>query len=281
MSRYFIRYFDELNSEENYIIAPQASSKYYLKNEYKHVGASWLTKENTEAEIKNVMANLNAIYYAEQIPANVQFYVLGFSQGVSVALRWVSRFQITCDKLIIYAGSIPSELTTNDFAFINPEKTKILNIVGLQDEYLRSDGTGRDFLQATYGGSSYKLTPEIMEQGGQYAFQEGRTVFKNAVSSMADAAQKVIERNNLTTDTVDWFAAHQANKRILDATGNRVGLAPEKVMMNIEKYGNTTSATLPLLINDYESKLKKGDNVIFAAFGGGFNWGSIYLKWAY
>ncbi len=153
--------------------------------------------------------------------------------------------------------------------------------LGLQDEYLRSDGTGRDFLQATYGGSSYKLTPEIMEQGGQYAFQEGRTVFKNAVSSMADAAQKVIERNNLTTDTVDWFAAHQANKRILDATGNRVGLAPEKVMMNIEKYGNTTSATLPLLINDYESKLKKGDNVIFAAFGGGFNWGSIYLKWAY
>jgi len=89
--------------------------------------------------------------------------------------------------------------------------------LGLQDEYLRSDGTGRDFLQATYGGSSYKLTPEIMEQGGQYAFQEGRTVFKNAVSSMADAAQKVIERNNLTTDTVDWFAAHQANKRILDA----------------------------------------------------------------
>ena len=153
--------------------------------------------------------------------------------------------------------------------------------LGLQDEYLRSDGTGRDFLQATYGGSSYKLTPEIMEQGGQYAFQEGRTVFKNAVSSMADAAQKVIERNNLTTDTVDWFAAHQANKRILDATGNRVGLASEKVMMNIEKYGNTTSATLPLLINDYESKLKKGDNVIFAAFGGGFNWGSIYLKWAY
>lgn len=153
--------------------------------------------------------------------------------------------------------------------------------LGLQDEYLRSDGTGRDFLQATYGGSSYKLTPEIMEQGGQYAFQEGRTVFKNAVSSMADAAQKVIERNHLTIDTVDWFAAHQANKRILDATGSRVGLAPEKVMMNIEKYGNTTSATLPLLINDYESKLKKGDNVIFAAFGGGFNWGSIYLKWAY
>ncbi|MCL4124313.1 UNVERIFIED_CONTAM: hypothetical protein GTU68_066500 [Idotea baltica] len=153
--------------------------------------------------------------------------------------------------------------------------------LGLQDEYLRSDGTGRDFLQATYGGSSYALTPEIMAEGGQYAFQEGRTVFKNAVFNMADAAEKILKRNNLTKESVDWLAAHQANKRIIDATANRIDLAPEKVMTNIEKYGNTTSATLPLLINDYESQLKKGDNVIFAAFGGGFNWGSIYLKWAY
>jgi len=153
--------------------------------------------------------------------------------------------------------------------------------LGLQDEYLRSDGTGREFLQATYGGSSYTLTPEVMAEGGQYAFQEGRTVFKNAVSSMSDATVKILERNNLTKDNVDWLAAHQANKRIIDATASRIDLEKEKVMINIEKYGNTTSATLPLLINDYESKLKKGDNVIFAAFGGGFNWGSIYLKWAY
>lgn len=153
--------------------------------------------------------------------------------------------------------------------------------LGLQDEYLRSDGTGREFLQATYGGSSHALTQEIMEQGGQYAFQEGRTVFKNAVFNMADAAEKILKRNNLTNDTVDWLAAHQANKRIIDATAKRIELPSEKVMINIEKYGNTTSATLPLLINDYESQLKKGDNVIFAAFGGGFNWGSIYLKWAY
>ncbi|MCL5127060.1 MULTISPECIES: beta-ketoacyl-ACP synthase III [unclassified Algibacter] len=153
--------------------------------------------------------------------------------------------------------------------------------LGLQDEYLRSDGTGRDFLQATYGGSSHALTHEILDQGGQYAFQEGRTVFKNAVFNMADAAEKILKRNNLTKDTVDWLAAHQANKRIIDATANRMDLPTEKVMINIEKYGNTTSATLPLLINDYESQLKKGDNVIFAAFGGGFNWGSIYLKWAY
>ncbi|WP_420574096.1 alpha/beta hydrolase [Kordia sp.] len=139
LSRYFIKYFNELNSEENYIIAPQASSKYYLKNEYKHVGASWLTKENTEAEIKNVMANLNAIYHAEKIPDDIQFFVLGFSQGVSVALRWISRFQISCDKLIIYAGSIPKELTKEDFTFLNPSKTKVLNIVGLQDEYFTEE----------------------------------------------------------------------------------------------------------------------------------------------
>ncbi|MDO6759642.1 beta-ketoacyl-ACP synthase III [Tamlana sp. 2_MG-2023] len=153
--------------------------------------------------------------------------------------------------------------------------------LGLQDEYLRSDGTGREFLQATYGGSSHALTAEILAEGGHYAFQEGRTVFKNAVFNMADAAEKILERNNLTKENVDWLAAHQANKRIIDATAQRIDLEEEKVMINIHKYGNTTSATLPLLINDYESQLKKGDNVIFAAFGGGFNWGSIYLKWAY
>ncbi|MEN3323734.1 beta-ketoacyl-ACP synthase III [Mariniflexile soesokkakense] len=153
--------------------------------------------------------------------------------------------------------------------------------LGLQDEYLRSDGTGREFLQATYGGSSFSLTAEILEKGGQYAFQEGKTVFKNAVFNMADAAVKILERNNLTKDDVDWLAAHQANKRIIDATAQRIELEEEKVMINIHKYGNTTSATLPLLLNDYESQLKKGDNVIFAAFGGGFNWGAIYLKWSY
>ncbi|PKQ45027.1 beta-ketoacyl-ACP synthase III [Confluentibacter flavum] len=153
--------------------------------------------------------------------------------------------------------------------------------LGLQDEYLRSDGTGREFLQATYGGSSYPISVEAIEKGGQYAFQEGRTVFKNAVFNMADATVKIMERNGLTKNDLTWLVAHQANKRIVDATAQRIELEDEKVMTNIEKYGNTTSATLPLLLHDYESKLKKGDNLIFAAFGGGFNWGSIYLKWAY
>jgi len=152
---------------------------------------------------------------------------------------------------------------------------------GLQDEYLRSDGSGRDFLQATYGGSSYPSTPEAIKEHKHQVFQDGKTVFKNAVFNMADVAVKILERNKLTINDVSWLVAHQANKRIIDATANRIDLEEEKVMMNIEKYGNTTSATLPLLLSDYESKLKKDDNLIFAAFGGGFTWGSIYLKWAY
>ena len=153
--------------------------------------------------------------------------------------------------------------------------------LGLQDEYLRSDGAGREFLQATYGGSSYPSTPEAIEQGKQYVFQDGKTVFKNAVFNMADVVVKILSRNNLTKENINWLVAHQANKRIIDATANRIDLDKDKVMMNIEKYGNTTSATLPLLLNDYESQLKKGDKLIFSAFGGGFTWGAIYLKWAY
>ena len=153
--------------------------------------------------------------------------------------------------------------------------------LGMQDELLRSDGTGREFLRGTHGGSSNAITEESLKEKNHFIYQDGKTVFKNAVFNMADAAVKILVRNNLDNDKVDWLVAHQANKRIIDATANRINLDPNKVMMNIEKYGNTTSGTLPLLLNDYESKLKKGDKLIFAAFGGGFNWGSIYLKWAY
>jgi 3-oxoacyl-[acyl-carrier-protein] synthase-3 len=153
--------------------------------------------------------------------------------------------------------------------------------LGLQDELLRSNGEGREFLQATYGGSSYPMTKQAYEDGKHYVFQDGKTVFKNAVFNMADVAEKILDRNNLSKDDISWLVAHQANKRIIDATAKRIELDESKVMMNIHKYGNTTSATLPLLLNDYESQLKKGDNLIFAAFGGGFTWGSIYYKWAY
>lgn len=153
--------------------------------------------------------------------------------------------------------------------------------LGLQDEYLRSDGVGREFLKMEAGGSLNPASHETVDNKQHYIRQEGRTVFKYAVSNMADAAVKVLERNNLTNDDVDWLAAHQANTRIIEATANRIDLDKEKVMMNIQYYGNTTSGTLPLLLADYEKQLKKGDNVIFAAFGGGFTWGATYLKWAY
>jgi 3-oxoacyl-[acyl-carrier-protein] synthase-3 len=153
--------------------------------------------------------------------------------------------------------------------------------LGVQDEYLRSDGAGREFLRATNGGSSHPITAQNIDTNDHFVYQDGKTVFKNAVFNMADAAEKLLERNKLTTTTIQWLAAHQANKRIIDATANRINLTSEKVMTNIEKYGNTTSGTLPLLLSDYESQLKKGDNIVFAAFGGGFNWGSMYLKWAY
>ncbi|WP_324298350.1 beta-ketoacyl-ACP synthase III [Galbibacter sp.] len=153
--------------------------------------------------------------------------------------------------------------------------------LGLQDEYLRSDGIGREFLKIDAGGSVLPASLDTVKNKQHFVFQDGRTVFKYAVSNMADVAERMMDRNNLTKEDVQWLVPHQANMRIIQATANRVELDSSKVMINIQKYGNTTSATLPLLLSDYETQLKKGDNLIFAAFGGGFTWGSIYLKWAY
>lgn len=153
--------------------------------------------------------------------------------------------------------------------------------LGLQDEYLRSDGSGREFLKIEAGGSILPPSESTLKNGQHFVHQEGKTVFKFAVSNMADVAEKMLLRNNLSHDEINWLVPHQANKRIIEATAKRVNLDNSKVMMNIHKYGNTTSATLPLLLADYENQLKKGDNLIFAAFGGGFTWGAIYLKWAY
>ncbi|MAO08376.1 MAG: 3-oxoacyl-ACP synthase [Alteromonas sp.] len=153
--------------------------------------------------------------------------------------------------------------------------------LGLKDEFLRSDGIGRNHLKIDAGGSLLPASHETVENKQHYVFQDGKTVFKFAVSNMADVCAKVMDRNNLVGDDVQWLVPHQANKRIIDAAANRMGLPEEKVMMNIHKYGNTTSATLPLCLVDYENQLKKGDNLVFAAFGGGFTWGAVYLKWAY
>ncbi|MDR6844850.1 beta-ketoacyl-ACP synthase III [Flavobacterium granuli] len=152
---------------------------------------------------------------------------------------------------------------------------------GLQDEYLRSDGVGRDFLKISAGGSLLPTSMETVNDNKHNIIQDGKTVFKYAVTNMADASELILKRNNLTNEDVNWLVPHQANKRIIDATAHRMNLEDDKVLMNIEKYGNTTSATLPLVLYDFEHVFKKGDTIIFAAFGGGFTWGSIYLTWAY
>ncbi len=153
--------------------------------------------------------------------------------------------------------------------------------IGLIDEYLRTDGSGREFLQVPAGGSLLPASEETVKNNLHFARQDGKSVFKNAVFNMADVSERIMERNSLNNSDVDWLTAHQANKRIIEATARRMKLDSSKVMMNIQKYGNTTSATIPLLFADYETQLKKGDNIIVTAFGGGFSWGAIYLKWGY
>ncbi len=153
--------------------------------------------------------------------------------------------------------------------------------LGFQDEILRSDGIGREFLKIEAGGSLLPPSEETVKNKQHFVHQDGKTVFKYAVSGMADVSEQIMQRNNLTHDDINWLAPHQANKRIIDATANRMGLNDDKVLVNIHRYGNTTSATLPLLLSDFENQFKKGDNIILASFGGGFTWGAIYLKWAY
>lgn len=153
--------------------------------------------------------------------------------------------------------------------------------VGVMDSLLHSDGSGAPYLHMKAGGSRKPATMDTVAAREHYAFQEGASVFKFAVTNMAEVSAEIMERNSLTAEDVSWLVPHQANKRIIDATANRMGIGPDKVMLNIEKYGNTTAGTLPLCLWDYESRLKKGDNIILAAFGGGFTWGSIYLKWGY
>ena len=242
----------------------------------------------------DMKAASTAAYTATQIGATNAFSFdleaacSSFLYGMSVASRYIESGKYK-KVLLIGADKNSSMINYEDRAtciifgdgagavLFEPNEEGL----GVQDEFLRSDGGGREFLQAQYGGSSYPMTQEALQDGKHYVFQDGKTVFKNAVANMADVTVKIMERNNLSNEDVAWMAAHQANKRIIDATANRIKLNEEKVMMNIHKYGNTTSATLPLLLNDYEKQLKKGDNIIFAAFGGGFTWGSIFLKWAY
>ena len=153
--------------------------------------------------------------------------------------------------------------------------------LGIQDALLHSDGSGAVHLHMKAGGSAYPPTEETLKKGWHYVYQEGQAGFKAAVSHMADTSVELMEKNNLTADDIRFLVPHQANLRIIDATANRMGLPKDKCMINIDRYGNTTAGTLPLCLWDYETRLKKGDNLIFATFGGGYTWGAMYVKWAY
>lgn len=237
---------------------------------------------STAAYTATEIGAINAFSY------DLQAACSGFLYGMSTATSYIESGRYK-KVLLIGADKMSSILDYTDrttciifgdgagAALFEPNNENL----GFVDEYMRSDGIGRDFLKLEAGGSILPPSEDTLKKKQHFIRQEGKTVFKFAVSNMADVAEKILTRNNLTKDNVDWLAAHQANKRIIEATANRINLESDKVMMNIQKYGNTTSATLPLLLCDYEKKLKKGDNIIFTAFGGGFTWGAIYLKWAY
>ncbi len=173
----------------------------------------------------------------------------------------------TCPLFGDGAGAVLLEPTTED--------------LGVIDHINRVDGSGAQYLQIKSGGSLRPASYETIDNDEHFVYQEGQTVFKMAVSSMADVAVEMMERHQLTGDDINWFVPHQANMRIIDAVGRRMGINKEQVMVNIQKYGNTTAATIPLCLYDYESQLKKGDSIILVAFGAGFTWGTVYLKWAY
>ena len=235
-----------------------------------------------------------AAYVATQIGASnafgfdLQAACSGFLYGMSTASMYIEsgRYKkvllIGADKMssivdytdrttcIIFgdgAGAVLFEPSENDFGFEN--------------SYLRSDGSGRDSLNIKAGGSLHPFDENTFTEGSHNIMQDGQTVFKNAVKNMADASEKVMLQNKLSGDDIAFLLPHQANRRIIDATARRMNLSEDRVLMNIEKYGNTTSATLPLLLSDYEFKFSKGDKLIFAAFGGGFTWGAVYLTWNY
>lgn len=173
----------------------------------------------------------------------------------------------TCPLFGDGAGAVLLEPTTDD--------------VGVIDHINHTDGKGRHYLHMKAGGSKLPASCETVENRQHYVHQDGKTVFKYAVSRMADVAVEIMNRHEITPNELAWLVPHQANMRIIDAVARRMNISPDQVMINIEKYGNTTAATIPLCLYDYESQLKKGDNIILAAFGAGFTWGSMYLKWAY
>ena len=236
----------------------------------------------TAAYVASEIGAVNAFGY------DLQAACSGFLYGMSVASSFIEsgRYKkiilIGADKMssIIDYSDRNTCIIFGDGAgavLFEPNREGL----GMQDEFMRSDGVGREFLRIEAGGSVMPSTINSIKNKKHFLFQDGKSVFKYAVSNMANASYQIMERNNLSNEDVNYLVPHQANKRIIDATANRMGIRESKVLMNIEKYGNTTAATIPLILSDYEKKFKKGDNIIFAAFGGGFTWGASYLKWSY
>jgi 3-oxoacyl-[acyl-carrier-protein] synthase-3 len=212
----------------------------------------------------------------------------GFLYALSVASKYIESGEY-CKVIVVGADKMSSivdyEDRTTCVIFGDGSGAVLLEPdtqgMGIKDAILKSDGSGRDFLHMKAGGSVRPSSYKTIDDKDHYIYQDGQTVFKFAVTNMADVSAEIMERNNLKSEDVAWLVPHQANKRIIDATARRMGVGSEKVMLNIKKYGNTKNATIPLCLWEYEEKLNKEDILILAAFGGGFTWGSIYLKWAY
>lgn len=236
----------------------------------------------TAAHVATSLGATNAFGYDLQAACSGFLFGMSTASAMISSRRYKKILLIGADKMssivnyndrttcIIFgdgAGAVLFEPSSNGF--------------GWEDEYLRSDGNGRKFLNIQAGGSLHPTTETTLREGMHNLYQDGKNVFKYAVSEMTQAVEKIVARNEINTADLAYLVPHQANKRIIDAIASRMDLPQEKVMTNIANYGNTTAATLPLLLKDYESKLKPGDPLIFAAFGGGFTWGAAYLTWAY
>ena len=236
----------------------------------------------TAAKVATEIGAVNAFAYDIQAACSGFLYGMSTASSMIASGRYKKVLLIGADKMssivdyqdratcIIFgdgAGAALFEASDSDY--------------GWEDEYFRSNGSGRKYLNIKAGGSLLPVSKVTVENKMHFLYQDGKTVFKSAVSEMCNAAEKIIKRNKIDTNKIAYLVPHQANKRIIDAVAKRINLPSQKVMKNIEKYGNTTAATLPLLLNDYEKKLRPGDKLIFAAFGGGFTWGAAYLTWSY
>ena len=236
----------------------------------------------TAAYVASEIGAVNAFAYDLQAACSGFLYGMSNASSMIASGRYQKVLLIGADKMssIIDYSDRATCIIFGDGAgavLFEPSESGY----GWEDEYLRSDGSGRMFLNIKAGGSLFPASDETLQGGIHNLYQDGKTVFKYAVSEMTNAVEQIIERNEIDTEKISYLVPHQANKRIIDAIAKRVGLTDQKVMSNIEYFGNTTAATLPLLLKDYESKLSPGDRLVFAAFGGGFTWGASYLTWAY